>query len=44
MDCPLHLEGTNLYLDRLWADERQVASDLLERAAGSRLAVSTPTC
>ncbi len=30
--CPLHLEGTVLYLDRLWADERQVASDLLERA------------
>ena len=30
---PLHLEGTVLYLDRLWADERQVASDLLERAS-----------
>jgi len=29
---PLHLQGTVLYLDRLWADERQVASDLLERA------------
>jgi len=29
---PLHLEGTVLYLDRLWADERQVASDLLERS------------
>ena len=32
VDRPLHLEGTNLYLDRLWADECQVASDLLERA------------
>ena len=29
---PLHLEGTVLYLDRLWADERQVASELLERS------------
>jgi exodeoxyribonuclease V alpha subunit len=29
---PLHLDGTVLYLDRLWADERQVASELLERA------------
>ncbi len=29
---PLHLEGTVIYLDRLWADERQVASDLLERS------------
>ena len=27
-DRPLHLEGSNLYLDRLWADERLVASDL----------------
>ena len=33
-DLPLHLEGTNLYLDRMWADERRVASDLLERASG----------
>jgi exodeoxyribonuclease V alpha subunit len=32
-DRPLHLEGTTLYLDRLWADECQVASDLAERAA-----------
>lgn len=30
---PLHLHGTNLYLDRLWADERAVAADLRERAA-----------
>ncbi len=30
---PLHLDGTNLYLDRLWADERAVAADLRGRAA-----------
>ena len=29
---PLHLAGTNLYLDRLWRDERQVAHDLAARA------------
>ena len=28
---PLHLEGTTLYLDRLWADECLVATDLAER-------------
>ncbi len=33
-DLPLHLEGTTLYLDRMWTDERRVASDLLERASG----------
>ncbi len=27
-DRPLHLAGTNLYLDRLWRDEVQVAEDL----------------
>ena len=27
-DLPLHLSGTNLYLNRLWLDEVQVASDL----------------
>jgi exodeoxyribonuclease V alpha subunit len=32
VDRPLHLEGSTLYLDRLWSDERQVASDLLGRA------------
>ncbi len=32
-DRPLHLEGSNLYLDRLWADERLVASDLETRGA-----------
>ncbi len=31
-DRPLQLEGSALYLDRLWTDERQVASDLLRRA------------
>ena len=31
-DRPLQLEGSVLYLDRLWTDERQVASDLLRRA------------
>ncbi len=33
-DRPLHLSGTALYLDRLWIDERRVATDLLERASG----------
>ena len=33
VDRPLHLEGTTLYLDRLWADEQLVAADLLARAA-----------
>ena len=32
-DRPLHLAGSTLYLDRLWTDERQVAADLLDRAA-----------
>jgi exodeoxyribonuclease V alpha subunit len=32
-DRPLHLEGSSLYLDRLWRDERQVADDLTRRAA-----------
>ncbi len=32
-DLPLHLSGTTLYLDRLWVDERRVASDLIHRAA-----------
>jgi exodeoxyribonuclease V alpha subunit len=31
-DRPLHLSGSALYLDRLWADERRVAADLLARA------------
>ncbi len=30
---PLHLDGTRLYLDRYWREERQVASDLRARAA-----------
>jgi len=29
---PLHLEGTMLYLDRYWSQERQVAADLLALA------------
>jgi len=30
---PLRLEGTRLYLDRYWAEERQVAEDLLALSA-----------
>ena len=33
LDRPLQLGGTNLYLNRLWTDERFVATDLLRRAA-----------
>jgi exodeoxyribonuclease V alpha subunit len=32
-DRPLHVAGSNLYLDRLWTDEVLVATDLLARAA-----------
>jgi exodeoxyribonuclease V alpha subunit len=32
VDRPLHLQGSTLYLDRLWSDELQVASDLSARA------------
>ena len=38
-DLPLHLVGSNLYLDRLWADEVLVAKDVLERAAHSQTGV-----
>jgi len=31
-DLPLHLAGSNLYLDRLWADEVLVAADISTRA------------
>ncbi len=31
-DRPLRLEGSTLYLERYWAEERQVARDLLARA------------
>ena len=31
-DRPLHLEGANLYLNRLWLDEVAVAADLRRRA------------
>jgi exodeoxyribonuclease V alpha subunit len=41
VDCPLHLEGTTLYLDRLWADERLVAAELLDRSAGPAIDVDT---
>ncbi|HEX4163620.1 MAG TPA: exodeoxyribonuclease V subunit alpha [Acidimicrobiales bacterium] len=40
---PLHLDGTNLYLDRLWADERAVAADLRLRAATPAPGVDGPT-
>jgi exodeoxyribonuclease V alpha subunit len=38
-DRPLHLEGTNLYLNRLWLDEVAVADDLLRRASAPALEV-----
>ncbi|HWF17007.1 MAG TPA: exodeoxyribonuclease V subunit alpha [Acidimicrobiales bacterium] len=34
-DRPLHLEGPNLYLNRLWLDEVAVGRDLLQRAAAT---------
>jgi exodeoxyribonuclease V alpha subunit len=40
---PLQLDGTNLYLDRLWADERAVAADLRERSATPAPGVDGPT-
>jgi exodeoxyribonuclease V alpha subunit len=42
-DRPLRLDGTNLYLDRLWADERAVAADLRVRAAAPAPGVDGPT-
>jgi exodeoxyribonuclease V alpha subunit len=38
---PLHLEGTTLYLDRLWADERLVADELRARSDGAAPGVDT---
>ncbi len=38
-DRPLQLVGTSLYLDRLFNDERQVAADLMARAAAPAAAV-----
>jgi exodeoxyribonuclease V alpha subunit len=32
-DRPLRLEGTRLYLDRYWREERLIAADLLDRSA-----------
>ena len=31
-DRPLRLEGTRLYLDRYWREERRLAADLLDRS------------
>jgi exodeoxyribonuclease V alpha subunit len=39
VDRPLHLEGTTLYLDRLWADESLVAAELRARSESPPLAV-----
>jgi exodeoxyribonuclease V alpha subunit len=39
VDRPLHLEGTTLYLDRLWADESLVATELRDRSESPPLAV-----
>lgn len=39
LDRPLHLEGTTLYLDRLWADESLVAAELRGRSESPALAV-----
>ncbi|HXB37122.1 MAG TPA: exodeoxyribonuclease V subunit alpha, partial [Acidimicrobiales bacterium] len=38
-DRPLHLEGPNLYLNRLWLDEVAVGRDLLRRAKAPAPAV-----
>jgi exodeoxyribonuclease V alpha subunit len=32
-DRPLRLDGTRLYLDRYWRQERRIAADLLDRSA-----------
>jgi len=39
VDRPLHLEGTTLYLDRLWADECLVAAELRDRSDGPAIGV-----
>ena len=36
---PLWLEGSNLYLNRLWLDEREVAAELLSRAGSQVMEV-----
>jgi exodeoxyribonuclease V alpha subunit len=38
---PLHLEGTTLYLDRLWSDESLVAEELRTRSDGAAPGVDT---
>jgi exodeoxyribonuclease V alpha subunit len=40
--APLRLEGTRLYLDRYWREERRVAADLEERAADEAPDVDLP--
>jgi len=39
LDGPLKLEGTSLYLDRYWREERQVAADLQALAGAEPVAV-----
>jgi exodeoxyribonuclease V alpha subunit len=41
VDRPLHLEGSTLYLDRLWADERLVATELRDRSESPAPGVDT---
>jgi exodeoxyribonuclease V alpha subunit len=38
---PLRLEGTRLYLDRYWREERRIATDLLDRCAEPATPVDT---
>jgi exodeoxyribonuclease V alpha subunit len=40
---PLRLEGTRLYLDRYWREERRIAADLLDRCARPAANVDPPT-
>jgi exodeoxyribonuclease V alpha subunit len=42
-DRPLRLEGTRLYLDRYWREERQVAADLRARATRTIAGVDAAT-
>ena len=41
-DRPLHLEGSNLYLDRLWTDEVLVSTDLRAPGRAARAASTSP--
>ncbi|MFZ0668570.1 MAG: exodeoxyribonuclease V subunit alpha [Acidimicrobiales bacterium] len=38
---PLHLEGSVLYLDRYWLDERRVAAELVKRAGHTTVDLDT---